>query len=94
MEYRDGLRRTQQVSYSTSGGKRAWAHLREGQGVEGGEHGGLVRGLVEVFLRFGDGEQRTYPDSPSNMPVFIPLLSAAIVTITLMQKNSKQKYSP
>jgi hypothetical protein len=55
-----------------------------------------MRSLVEVVLEFGNGVQGPYPDSPANVPVFVPLLSGTLVIISLMTGNQtrKNKHSP
>lgn len=66
-------------------------YLAEGERVKSGEHRGKMRGLFEVVLEFGNGVQRTYPDSPANVPVFVPLLSGTLVITSLIKGEQKCK---
>lgn len=97
MQHRDRLRKYQDLTRADQNSETIEkAHLAERERVESREHRGEMRSLVEVVLEFGNGVQGPYPDSPANVPVFVPLLSGTLVIISLMTGNQtrKNKHSP
>lgn len=93
MHHGDGLPAQRKSRRARAEARKTEPDLADGEGVVGARLRGLHGGLAEVVLRLCQAVKGPDPDRPADVPAFVPLLSAAIVMVSLA-KHAKKEDSP